>query len=79
MDYSPTAEDLASTVTDERYIRPSRTENSDLYELKRNALRSAYFYMDHARNALSKCIADLKMRQQDLEIERLEFGREGGD
>jgi hypothetical protein len=77
MEYSPTAEELASTVSDERYIRPSRAENIGLNELKRNELRAAYFHMDHARNALSKCLADLKTWQQDLEIERLEFGREG--
>ena len=76
-EYSPNAEELASTVSDERFIRPSRAENFGLNQLKRNELRSAYFYMDHARHALAECLADLKMRQQNLEIERLEFGREG--
>jgi hypothetical protein len=72
LEYSPTPKELASTVSDERFVRPSAAEDFDLNELKRKELRSAYFYFEHARTVLSKCVASLKTREQDLEIERLE-------
>lgn len=74
MEYSPTSKELASTVSDESFVRPTEAEDFDLNELKRKKLRSAYFYFEHARVVLSRCAAGLKTRQQDLEIERLERG-----
>lgn len=77
LQYLPSTAELASTVSDERFVRPASAEDPDLNELKRKALRSAFFYYDHAKAVLSTCSSNVQTRRRDLEIERLEFGREG--